>query len=283
MWVHLNDKLVSAEDALVSVFDRGFTYGDGVFETMRAWRRRVFRLGAHLDRLAQSAAALKIRTPFNSEEIARHVDALIDRNGLEDAVVRIAISRGPGARGVAMDPNSRPTYVVTAEPPPANLEERRSKGISLAIAGLRRVPAEALPAHAKHANYLNAVLANAEAAAAGAEEALMLSIGGYVAECSTGNIFLVTGARVLTPAPEIGILPGITRAALIASATVEETILTTDDVFAADEIFMTNSVVGIMPVRRVDSREYRVRGEKTLQIMKAYDELVQNSLQGRGF
>jgi branched-chain amino acid aminotransferase len=278
MWVQLNDKLVAAEEACVSVFDRGFMYGDGVFETMRAYVRRVFRLDAHLQRLTQSATSLKIKVPFSPEQIASHIESVLRANEHDDAVVRVTVTRGAGERGTAIDLNRQPTYVVSSDPLPAGLEERGRNGISLAVVGVRRVPVEALPAHAKHSNYLNSILANTEAVETGADEALMLSMSGHLAECSTGNIFLVKGSDILTPSLTTGILPGITRAVVLELTNVKEMLLPRDAVFEADEVFMTNSVVGILPVRRVDSHDFPVRGPLTSGLIRLYRELILRSL-----
>jgi branched-chain amino acid aminotransferase len=278
MWVQLNDKLVPGEEARVSVFDRGFMYGDGVFETMRAYVRKVFRLDAHLQRLSSSAASLKIKVPFDPVKIASHIDSVLRANELEDAVVRVTVTRGTGKRGATIDLDRPPTYAVTADALPENLEERGRNGISLAVVGVRRIPGEALPSYAKHSNYLNSILGNLEAAAKGADEALMLSINGHVAECSTGNFFFVRKSEILTPSLSAGVLPGITREVVLQLAKVKEVVLPVDAVFSAEEVFMTNSVVGILPVRRIDSRDFPLRGPRTSELIRRYRELILRSV-----
>jgi branched-chain amino acid aminotransferase len=197
MWIQLNDKLVPEAQAVVSVMDRGFLYGDGVFETMRAYQRQVFRLDDHLARLTASAAALKIRLPRTSSQINDDIQRVLDRNVLNNAVVRVAVSRGRGRRGPGIEGADTPTYVLAADTLPDDLRRRQTTGIRLGLAGTRRVPPDALPAGAKHANYLNSILALEEAVQAGADEAVMLDANLHVTECATANIFI---ARPEAPA-----------------------------------------------------------------------------------
>jgi branched-chain amino acid aminotransferase len=280
MWVRLNEELIPAEDAKISIFDRGFMYGDGVFETMRAYHGRVFRLESHVTRFRQSAMSLEIALPYSSEEIAAHIHDVLGKNGLEDAVIRISITRGRGSRGSAIAVSSTPTYLVVLYTLPDDLVEREQHGISLAIVDIRRSSPETLPAHTKHSNYLNPILANMQALRAGADEALMLSVSGHLAECAASNVFLVRESWLLTPCLETGILPGITRAASIEIArregmTVKELWLPPDVLKGAREVFVTNSVVGILPVRRVDHREFQVKGPVTGRLMELYREAVE--------
>jgi branched-chain amino acid aminotransferase len=275
MWIQLNDTLVPEAQAVVSVMDRGFLYGDGVFETMRAYQRQVFRLGDHLARLTASAAALKIRLPRTSSQIGDDIQRVLDRNVLDDAVVRVAVSRGRGRRGPGIEGADTPTYVLAADTLPDDLRRRQTTGIRLGLAGTRRVPPDALPAGAKHANYLNSILALEEAAQAGADEAVMLDANLHVTECATANIFIARHSRLYTPAPSIGILPGITRALVVdvarsAGLAVEESLFGMDALLGAEEVFVTNSVTGLCPVRSVDARAYPVPGPVTQQLIRLY-------------
>lgn len=279
MWVQLNDRLVPDEEAVVSVLDRGFLYGDGVFETMRAYRRRVFRLDEHLNRLAASATALSIRLPRTALQIGDDIQRVLDQNDLDDAVVRITVSRGRGRRGPSIAGADTPTYVLTVDILPAELPTRYAHGIRLGVASLRRVSDAALPAGAKHANYLNSILALEEVVRAGADEALLLNADLHVAECSTANVFCIRQACVWTPRPSAGILSGVTRALVLdlarqAGVPVEESLFDIDALLEADEAFVTNSVLGLCPVRSVDAKEYAVPGPVTQRLGELYEARV---------
>ena len=257
----------------MSVFDRGFMYGDGVFETMRAYEGRVFRSEPHLDRLAASAATIGITLPFSSSRIVSDIKAVLTRNSLENAVVRVRISRGPIAS------KDRPTYVVTADTLPEDLAARVQNGIRLSIVNVRKTPDTALPAGAKHANYLNSILALSEAKAKGSDEAVMLTTNGVLAEASSANLFLVRDNTLRTPSLEVGILSGITRAVVLelTKATgmpASEVSMGPDGLQEADEVFVTNSVVGIMPVRQCEERTYTVPGPMTGKLMELYGACI---------
>lgn len=279
MWIQLNDQLVPEAQAVVSVFDRGFLYGDGVFETMRAYRRRVFLLDQHLARLAASATALSLRVPRSAPEIEGDIQRTLDRNGLDDAVVRITVSRGRGRRGPSIVGADTPTYVLAAEALPADLHARWTNGIRLGVPSLRRVSGAALPASAKHTNYLNSILAVEEVARAGADDAVLLNADLHVTECATANIFCVRQGRLWTAPRPTGILGGVTRAEVLQLATsielpVEESPFALDALLSADEVFVTNSVIGLCPVRSVDAQEYVVPGPVTQRLAALYDAQV---------
>ncbi|MDA1183538.1 MAG: aminodeoxychorismate lyase [Acidobacteria bacterium] len=275
MWIQLNDQLVPEAQAVVSVLDRGFLYGDGVFETMRAYRRRVFRLDAHLERLAASATALSMRLPRTASQIGDDVQRVLDRNDLDDAVVRITVSRGRGRRGPGIAGADTPTYVMVAEPLPVDLPARYTHGVRLGVARIRRVPGDALPASAKHTNYLNSILAVEEVSRAGADDAVLLNADQHVTECATANIFCVRQAGVWTPPPSAGILSGVTRALVLelarhAGLHIEESLFGIDALLDADEVFVTNSVIGLCPVRSVDAKAYLVPGPVSERLVALY-------------
>ena len=281
MWVQLNDQLVPEESALVSVFDRGFMYGDGAFETMRAYEGSVFRLQSHLERLAGSATAIGIGMPRSVEEIASDIGTVLARNKLQNATVRVRISRGKGTFPSVND--AQPTYVVAAEALPSDLEDRIQNGIRLSSVGVRKTPDSVLPSGAKHANYLNSILAVAEAEEKGADEAVMLTLDGAIAEASRANIFFVKDSALWTPSLDAGILPGITRAVVLelsetAGMVSTEATIEPDRLEAADEVFVTNSVVGILPVRQWDVRRYMVPGPQTTELINLYGECVAREL-----
>ena len=279
MWIQLNDRIVPEAQAVVSVWDRGFLYGDGVFETMRAYSRRVFRLDEHLARLVTSAAALSIHLPRTAVQIRDDIQRVLDKNSLDDAVVRITVSRGRGRRGASIAGADTPTYVLAVDPLPTDLRARCTAGIRLGVAGIRRVSSDALPAGAKHANYLNSILAVEEVARAGADEAVLLNADLHVAECATANIFCVRQSRVWTPSPSAGILSGVTRGVVLALARdaglpVEESLFGLDALLEAEEVFVTNSVIGLCPARSVDARECPVPGPVTQRLVDLYHARV---------
>jgi branched-chain amino acid aminotransferase len=271
----LNQHFVAEEDARISVSDRGFLYGDAAFDTLCAYGGRVFRSSAHLQRLMLSLSALRIEPPCTLAQMEDDLSRVLERNRLRDAILRITVSRGSSARGPSIRGASSPTYLISCYPPsPAN------PSVKLEQVGIRRTPAESLPAHAKTANYLNSILALAEATDAGADEALLLDMRGYIAECAYSNVFFVRGGALLTPALEAGILPGITRAAVLELAradgiTVRETSLEPSVALEADEAFITNSVRGAVPVHAIGTRTYPAPGPMTARIDKLYWDLVE--------
>jgi branched-chain amino acid aminotransferase len=279
MWIQLNDRIVPEAQAVVSVSDRGFLYGDGVFETMRAYSRCVFRLDEHLARLVTSAAALSIHLPRTAVQITDDIQRVLDKNSLDDAVVRITVSRGRGRRGVSIAGADTPTYVLAVDSLPTDLRARSTAGIRLGVASVRRVSSDALPTGAKHANYLNSILAVEEVARVGADEAVLLNADLRVAECATANIFCVRQSRVWTPSASAGILSGVTRGVVLALAReaglpVEESLFGLDALLEAEEVFVTNSVIGLCPVRTVDAREYPVPGPVTQPLVDLYHARV---------
>ena len=275
MWIQLNDRIVPEAQAVVSVFDRGFLYGDGVFETMRAYQRQVFRLDDHLTRLVASAAALTLRVPRTASQIGDDIQRVLDRNRLTDAVVRVAVSRGRGRRGPGIAGADSPTYVLSAEALPDALSERQTRGLRLRLSSVRKTSPDALPSSVKHANYLNAILAFDEATRAGADEAVMLDASLRVTECATTNIFFIRQSCVHTPPASVGILNGVTRAlvldlALGAGLEIDESLFGMDALLGAEEVFVTNSVLGLCPVRTVDARTYAVPAPVTQQLVRLY-------------
>ena len=259
MWVYLNDRFVPKEEAVVSVFDHGFLYGDGVFETLRAYRGRIFQLTEHLARLERSASAVGMALPVTRERLADLARESLTRNQLQEAYVRITVSRGPGEIGLDPALCKSPTLVVIAKPFEPYPESFYTDGVSVIIAQTRRNPPEALPPHVKSLNFLNNVLAKMEANAAGSHEALLLNYRGEVTEGTTSNVFVVQGQRLRTPAVECGLLAGITRGIVLQLAReggipVEERRLTVRDLTDAEECFLTNTTQEVLPVTRVDRR-----------------------------
>src|SRR5436309_7708798 len=199
MWIYLNDRFVPKEEAVVSVFDRGFLYGDGVFETLRAYRGRIFQLPEHLARLERSASELGIALPVTRERLADLVRESLTRNQLQEAYLRITVSRGPGEIGLEPALCRSPTFVVIANPFEPYPESFYTDGVSVAVVQTRRNLPEALPPHVKSLNYLNNILAKMEATALGAFEALLLNHHGELTEGTTSNVFVALGGRLRTP------------------------------------------------------------------------------------
>ena len=257
MWVYLNDKFVPQEEAVVSVFDHGFLYGDGVYETLRAYRGRVFQLAEHLARLERSASRIQLTLPVSRGRLTDLVRESLLRNQLQEAYLRITVSRGAGEIGLDPALCKAPTLVIIAKPFQLYPESLYADGVSVLIAKTKRNLPEALPPQVKSLNFLNNILAKMEAKAAGAHEALMLNHRGELTEGTTSNLFVVQGGRVRTPAVECGILNGITRGLVLQLASElgipsEEARLTVDDLLRADECFLTNTTQEVLPVTRVN-------------------------------
>ena len=277
MFVFLNNSIVPEADAVVSVYDHGFLYGDGIYETMRAYDRVVFMFERHRERLLRSAAFLKLRLPEDSF-IRDAVGQLLSANNLSDAYIRITVSRGKGPIGLDPDLCSDISFVVIAEEFRHYPESYYREGVSLIFAKTRRNLAAAINPMIKSLNFLNNILAKIEAKTQGAYEAIMLNSDGFITEGTVSNIFFFQGDILCTPSADAGILDGITRELVISLAkengiTVKEGMWRPDDLYNASEVFFTNTTSEIMPVSKVDDREYEA-GEKTGTLRRAYGKYV---------
>lgn len=257
--IYINGKLCPKDEAKISVYDHGLLYGDGVFEGMRSYGGRVFRLQEHLDRLWDSARAICLEIPISPEEMTRAVNDTLQANGIDDGYVRLVVTRGVGYLG--LDPNkcSHPQVIIIADTIELYPDEFYEKGLEIVTASTIRNHPAALNPRIKSLNYLNNILAKIEGAKAGCVEALMLNHKGEVAECTGDNIFLVKGSQLYTPPIDAGILEGITRNAVIELAEqsgirVHQIPMTRHDVYTADECFLTGSAAEVVPVVKVDSR-----------------------------
>ncbi|WP_447979175.1 aminotransferase class IV [Candidatus Nitrospira bockiana] len=257
IWVFLNDRFVRSEDARISVFDHGFLYGDGVYETMRAYGGRIFLLHRHLERLERSAKLIGLDLPIPDQPWSLLLHDLLTRNTLDDAYIRVTVSRGPGRLG--LDPHlcSKPTLVILALPLPSSPVDWFETGVRLTVATTRRTHPSTLSPKIKSLNFLNNILAKQEALERGAFDAVMLNLEGEITECTTSNIFFVTGGRVRTPAIECGLLDGITRETVLtlareAGIEVEEGAYQPNAMADADECFLTNTTLEILPVKAID-------------------------------
>jgi branched-chain amino acid aminotransferase len=257
--VHISGKLVPAEQATVSVFDHGLLYGDGVFEGLRSYGGKVFRLAEHVERLFDSARAIRLEIPLTPKAMADAINQTVAANGIKDGYIRAVVTRGAGTLG--LDPNrcSNPQVIIIADSITLYPPEFYEKGLELITSSVIRNHPAALSPRIKSLNYLNNILAKIEGLKAGCVEALMLNHKGEVAECTGDNIFLVKHGRLSTPPLDAGILEGVTRNAVLelargAGMMVAETALTKHDVYVADECFLTGTAAEVAPVVKVDDR-----------------------------
>lgn len=257
--IFLNGEFVSKKDAVVSVYDHGFLYGDGVFEGVRVYEGNVFRLQEHIDRLYDSAKSIMLSVPYSKQEMSGLVVETLRRNELLNAYIRVVVSRGVGNLG--LDPSScaRPQVIVIAEELALFPKELYKTGIDIVSVATRRTRADVLSPKVKSLNYLNNILVRIEANLAGVSEALMLNDQGYVAEGSADNVFIVKNGEILTPPGYVGALEGITRNAIMEIAhelgfPMREQVFTRHDVYVADEVFLTGTAVEVIAVVKVDGR-----------------------------
>jgi branched-chain amino acid aminotransferase len=259
MLVSIDGRLVPRAEARVSVFDHGLLYGDGVFEGIRIYARRIFRLDAHLARLEASAHAIGLRLPMDRAALAEAVTEAVRANQQEDGYIRLVVTRGEGPLGLDPTTCARPCVIVIVSALAIYPPEHYASGIRVVTVATRQVAAASVDPRIKSLNYLKNVLARLEAHEAGAAEALMLNPEGFVAECSADNVFAVTGRRILTPPATDGALDGITAGvmrelALAAGYAFEERRLARYDLFVADECFLTGTGAEIVPVVNLDGR-----------------------------
>lgn len=278
---YVNGRFVPKEEAQVSVYDHGFLYGDGVFEGIRAYNGRVFKLEAHVDRLFESAHTLGIAVPMSREEMAQAILETVRRTGLRDAYIRPVVSRGAGDLGIDPRKCPRPTVVIIVDAIQLYPEEAYRKGLRLITTCTRQRPVDVLNPRIKTCNYLNNILARIEVNLAGADEGLMLTTQGYVAECTADNIFVVAHGRVLTPPAYLGILQGITRQTVLdlcgrLGIPASEQVLTLHDMYTAEECFLTGTGAELGPVVQLDGRTIGAGqpGPVTLRILAAFRDLA---------
>jgi len=257
--VYVNGTLYDKQDAAISVYDHGLLYGDGVFEGIRSYAGKVFRLAEHVDRLWDSAKAIWLEIPISKDQMAEAIRSTLAANGIEDGYIRVVVTRGVGTLG--LDPNkcSDPQVIIITDRISLYPDELYEKGLEIITVSTARNHPAALNPRVKSLNYLNNILAKIEGLQAGCIEALMLNHKGEVAECTGDNIFLARGGRLLTPPNNAGILEGITRDAVMelardAGIEVREAALTKHDVYIADECFLTGTAAEVVPVVKVDSR-----------------------------
>ncbi len=285
MWVYLNDRFVQKEHARVSVFDHGFLYGDGVYETLRVYQGRILLWERHLARLHRSCELIGLNLPIPDDAWLPILGELLARNTLQNAGLRVTISRGEGELGIDPRLCVRPTVVVMAKPVMEYMDQQREQGMTLHLASIRRNPELAQSPQIKAISFLNNILAKQEAVRVGADDALMLNMESELAECTTSNIFFVKEQRLHTPAVECGILKGITRDVVMEFAEeqgvrVEEGRYTIEQLFQADECFLTNTGIEIMAVSKIGDCQIGQgkRGPLTGALLKAFKANVDRYL-----
>jgi branched-chain amino acid aminotransferase len=282
MKIYINGKFYDKDNAKVSVFDHGLLYGDGVFEGIRSYNCRVFKLNEHIDRLFESAQSIMLKIPLAKSELIKAVLATLRANKLENAYIRLVVTRGVGDLG--LDPrkcDQGATIIIIADKIALYPQKLYRDGLEIVtVPTVRNLP-EALNPQIKSLNYLNNILAKIEAANAGCDEAIMLDSLGYVAECTGDNIFVVKNGHLYTPPQCMGTLRGITRDSILEIArknkiSAHEHVITRHEVYISDECFLTGTAAEVIPVVKVDGRiiGQGKPGKSTLNLMKKFKELT---------
>ena len=284
MKVFIDGKYCEEQDAKVSVFDHGLLYGDGVFEGIRAYNGRVFKLREHIDRLFYSAKAILLDLPMTHADLMQATVETCRQNNLRDGYIRLVVTRGVGTLGLNPNKCKRGSVIIIADKIQVYPPEMYENGMAIVTVATTRNLHSALNPAIKSLNYLNNILAKIEANNAGVEEAIMLNSEGFVAECTADNIFLVKGRQLLTPPLSAGALYGITRGTVMDLARadgmqVSEPNVTRYDVFNADECFLTGTGAEVIPVIKVDGRVIGTGqpGPAARSLMEKYRALVNST------
>jgi len=279
--IFLDGKFVNKEDAKVSVFDHGLLYGDGVFEGIRAYNGKIFKLNEHIIRLYESAKTIMLHIHMTKEEMIAKTIETVKINNIKDGYVRLVITRGYGDLGLDPKKCKQATIFIIADTIALYPQKFYEEGLAVITVPTRRNTPEALNPRIKSLNYLNNIMAKIEASNAGAFEAIMLNQEGFVAECTGDNIFIIKNGVIITPPTTAGGLEGVTRDTVMKLAestgfTVKELLFTRHEIFNADECFLTGTAAEIIPVVKVDSRVIGegVPGTITKKLMSGYKELV---------
>ncbi|RLD15589.1 MAG: branched-chain amino acid aminotransferase [Caldiserica bacterium] len=282
--IWLNGKLVKKDEAKISVLDHGLLYGDGVFEGIRAYNGRVFRLNKHIERLYNSAKAIMLEVPLSKDEMRKAIILTLRANNLKDAYIRVVVTRGEGDLGLDPRKCPEPNVFIITDKITLYPKEFYENGLKIVTASTRRNIPEAIDPRIKSLNYLNNILAKIEANLKGVPEALMLNKDGYVAECTGDNIFIVRDGKILTPPFYVGVLRGITRETVIEIAVkilkieVLEVPFTLFHLYTSEECFLTGTAAEVIPVTEVDGRKIgdgKV-GRITKRIMKEFKKLTKS-------
>jgi branched-chain amino acid aminotransferase len=279
--VYIDGKYYEKDKAMISVFDHGLLYGDGVFEGIRSYERLVFKLKEHINRLYESAQGIMLSIPVSKDDMIDAVVKTLKMNKLDNAYIRLIVTRGFGDLGLDPRKCKTPGIIIIADNIKLYPEKFYKEGLSIITVPTPRNNPESLNPQIKSLNYLNNILAKIEAINCGYEEALMFTSSGYVAECTGDNIFIVKGNDIITPSPHLGILKGITRAAVMDIAkehglNVKEDVFTRHNIFTADECFLTGTAAEIIPVICIDKRIIGngKPGKITLKLMNEFRQLT---------
>jgi branched-chain amino acid aminotransferase len=282
--VWINGKLFDKAEAKVSVYDHGFLYGDGIFEGIRIYGSKVFRLREHIDRLYESARHILLDIPLDREQMTQAVLDAVKANAKQDGYIRLVVTRGAGTLGLDPQKCSDPQVIIIVDDIRLYPAELYDKGLRVVTASVIRNHPNALNPRIKSLNYLNNILARIEADRAGCQEAIMLNHNGEVAECTADNIFLVKHGTLRTPHLAAGILEGITRNLVMslareAKVPVQEMPLTRHDVYSADEAFLTGTGAEIAPIAECDGRPIGngKPGPITRQLRERFHQLVRQA------
>lgn len=277
--VFIDGKYYGPDDARISVWDHGFLYGDGVFEGIRVYGGRIFRLEDHLRRFYESASTILLEVPYPFDELKEILVDACRRNELVDGYIRLVVSRGKGDLGLDPRKCKKATVVVIADKIKLYPPEAYETGMRIIISSTRKNSPEAISPRVKSLNYLNNILAKIEANQVDAAEAVMLNGAGYVTECTSENIFIVKNGVLKTPAAHVGILEGITRQVVLEIARdlgipTEEALLNSHDLFVADECFVTGTGAEMLPVVNVSGRTVGTGkpGDMTRRLLAAFRE-----------
>ena len=281
--IYLDGQWLDRDTAKVSVFDHGFLYGDGVFEGMRVYGGKIFRLRDHIERLYDSAKAILLTPPIGQEEMIALTEEGVKRAGLQEGYLRHVVSRGPGDLGLDPRKCPRPTVVIIFDRIAVWPPERYEQGLTLITAGTPINHREALSPRVKSLNYLNHIMAKVEATNAGADDAIMLDAAGHIAEATGMNLFLLRKGTWYTPALHSGLLRGVTRDAMIeligeAGYPMVEAVLNRYDLYTAEEAFLTGTAAEIAPIRSVDNRLIGIGkvGPVTSDLRARFNKLVRS-------
>ena len=282
--VYLNGKLVPSSEAFVSIYDHGFLYGDGVFEGIRVYNRKVFKLKEHITRLYQGTKAIGIEIPIPKEEFIKTVLEVVETNEVIDGYIRVTVTRGVG---LGLDPRvcKTPTIVISTDQLALYPQELYDKGLDVITCSTRVPPAQSLETRIKSTGkYVCNIQAKMEANRVNAGEGLMLNVEGYVAECTGDNLFIIKDGKIYTPPTAAGILEGVTRDTAIqlardAGYEVIEMTMTLYDIYSSDECFLTGTAAEIIPAVTLDGRKIGTGkpGEVTVKLIQAFHALTRES------
>ncbi len=285
MMIYIDGAYYEKENAVISVFDHGLLYGDGVFEGIRIYNGKVFKLYEHLLRLLDSCIAIALDPQMSIDQLQTAVLDTVEKNQKKDGYIRLVVTRGDGPLGIDPAPCKKARIIIIVGDISLYPQEYYTKGIKICTSTYRRIPADCFDVRIKSLNYLNNVLAKIEARQNGCLESIMLNTNGHVAECTGDNIFIVKNGIVYTPASTEGALEGITRNAIIeiaceATICVVESVLTRFDLYTADECFLTGTAAEIIPVINIDGRNIGngTPGSVTGKLIELFRKNISQSL-----